>query len=506
MYKLVPLRGMPTQKEFILKEGKNVIGRTEESDIHLDSEFISKRHALITITGSEMAIEDLKSRNGTFVNGVMVQAAKLKLGDRISFQDIVLELRPAAKQKIRQPAREMPLPPSQLLSKWDQFQKTIHPYLEKMAERVEWKYLTMALFLLFIVVSFLVTVPPAVTEMQTKIQTEAIKRAEFVVKRISRENQKYLSIQNNTVVADLLNLSTSVAQDEERILSVHIVDPKTKRILAPAEKLNQTIDESGPVLRGTEARKLLIAQLDPDRVLISNPIFVYAAQENEEVVAAVVQVIYNIEGIGLSSSEYYELLLRSLLFILLIGALFYFSFTHLTSIEFKKMHNEIEGAAKKGYHHLELRTKFEEAKNIVHSINKIFKKTRELISNLPEELRQKEGRTENTDEILRQLLQALPDGIAILNDSYQVILYNEAFQKIAVTKKVDIQEKSILDVIQNQGLLQNISLSLGQAAQGRVVTEELQSGEQSYSLSVSASRTPGNEIDFYILKIRQVTA
>ncbi len=505
MYKLVPIRGIPGQKEFILKEGKNVIGRTEESDIYLDSEFISKRHALITITGSEMVIEDLKSRNGTFVNGIMVQTAKLKLGDRISFQDIILELCPVEKQKIRQPAPGIPLPPSQLLSKWDQFQKTIHPYLEKMAERVEWKYLTMALFLLFIGISFFVTAPPIVTEMQTKIQTEAIKRAEFVVKRIARENQKYFSIQNNSVVADLLNLSTSAAEDEERILSVHMVDPKTKRILAPAEKLNQTIDESG-ILRGTEARSLLIAELDSSRVLISHPIFVYSAEANEEVVAAVVQAIYNIEGIGLSSSEYYGLLLRSLLFILLIGALFYFLFTHLTSIEFKKMHHEIESAAKKGYHHLELRTKFEEAKNIVHSINKIFKKTRELISNLPEGLRKQESRTENTDEILRRLLQALPDGIAILNDSYQVILYNEAFQKIAMTKKVDIQEKNILDVIENQGLLQNISLSLGQAAQGRMVAEELQSGEQSYSLSVSASRTPENEIDFYILKIKQVTA
>lgn len=504
MYKLIPIRGIPDQKEFILKEGKNVIGRTEESDIHLDSEFISKRHALITITGSEIVIEDLKSRNGTFVNGVMVQTAKLKAGNRISFQDIILELRPAAKQKTRQPVPEAP--PSQLLSKWDQFQKTIYPYLEKMAERVEWKYLTMALFLLFIGVSFLITVPPAVTEMQTKIQTEAIKRAEFVVKRISRENQKYLSIQNNTVVVDLLNLSTSAAQDEERILSVHIVDPKTKKILAPAEKLNQTIDESGPILRGTEARKLSIAKLDPDRVLISNPIFVYSAQENEEVVAAVVQTIYNIEGIGLSSSEYSQLLLRSFLFILLIGALFYFSFTHLTSIEFKKMHNEIESAAEKGFHHLELRTKFEEAKNIVHSINKIFKKTRELISNLPEDLRRKETRTENTDEILRQLLQALPDGIAILNDSYQTILYNTAFQKMAAGKETDLYERNILDIIQNQGLLQNISLSLGQAAQGRTVIEELHIGEGRYQLSVTASRTPENEIDFYILKIRQVTA
>lgn len=490
MYKLIPIRGIPGQKEFILKEGKNVIGRTEESDIHLDSEFISKRHALITITGSEMVIEDLKSRNGTFVNGVMVQTAKLKAGDRISFQDIILELRPAAIQKI----------------KWDQFQKTIHPYLEKMAERVEWKYLTMALFLLFIGVSFLITVPPAVTEMQTKIQTEAIKRAEFVVKRISRENQKYLSIQNNTVIADLLNLSTSAAQDEERILAVHIVDPKTKKILAPAEKLNQTIDESGPILRGTEARSLSIVKLDSDRVLISNPIFVYSAQENEEVVAAVVQTIYNIEGIGLSSSEYSQLLLRSFLFILLIGAFFYFSFTHLTSVEFKKMHNEIESAAEKGFHHLELRTKFEEAKNIVHSINKVFKKTRELILNLPEDLRRKESHTENTDEILRQLLQALPDGIAILNDSYQTILYNAAFQKMAAGKETDLYEKNILDIIQNQGLLQNISLSLGQAAQGRTVIEELHIGEGRYQLSVTASRTPENEIDFYILKIRRLTA
>lgn len=502
MYKLISLRGLAGLKEFPLKEGKNTIGRGEECDIRLDSEFISKQHAVITVKGPEMTIEDLKSRNGTFLNGVMIQTAKLKPGDHVSFQEIVLELRPMIPQKTSlQPKVAQPL------SKWGQFgSQVINPYLEKLAERIEWKYLTLALFLLFIGISFLVTVPPTVTEMQTKIQTETIKRAELIVRRIARENQKYLTIQNNTLVPDLLNLSTALARDEERILSAYIVDPLTKKIVAPAEKLNQTLDEAGPILRGAETKKMSIEKLDSNRIVISYPIFVYSPQENQEVSAAVVQAIFNTEGVGLIPSEYSALLLKSLLFLLLIGVFFYFSFIQLTSLEFKKIYTEIESAADKGYRHLELRTKFEEVKSIVHSVNKVFKRTRELISNLPESLRQKEAKSENTNEILKQLLQLLPDGIAVLNDSYQTLFYNSAFQKMAATTGADLHERNILDIIQNQGLLQNISLSLGQAAQGRAVIEEVQIAEKRYQLSVSAIRTPNNEIDFYILKIRQVAS
>lgn len=496
MYKLTSLRGLAEPKEFSLKEGKNTIGRGEECDVRLDSEFVSKQHAVITVKGSEMTLEDLKSRNGTFLNGVMIQTAKLKPGDRISFQEIVLELRPMIPKKIS--------PPPQSLSKWDQFrQQVISPYLEKLTERIEWKYLMLALFLLFIGISFLVTVPPIVTEMQTKIQTETIKRAELIVRRIARENQKHLTIQNNALVPDLLNLSTALAREEERILSAHIVDSLTKKIIAPAEKLNQTLDEAGPVLRGAEAQKMSIEKLNSNRIVVSYPIFVYSPQENQEVPAAVVQAIFNTEGLGLSPSEHSTLLLKSLLFLLLTGALFYFSFMQLTSLGLKKIYNEIESASDKGYRHLELRTKFEEVKSIVHSVNKVFKRTRELISNLPESLRQKEVKSENTDEILKQLLQLLPDGIAVLNDSYQTLLYNPAFQKMTASTGTDLHERNILDIIQNQGLLQSISLSLGQAAQGKAVIEDLQISEKHYQLSVSAIRAPNNEIDFYILKIRE---
>ncbi len=52
-----------------LTQGQNVIGRTEEADICLDKTEVSRCHAMITVQGTTAIIEDLGSKNGTYVNG-----------------------------------------------------------------------------------------------------------------------------------------------------------------------------------------------------------------------------------------------------------------------------------------------------------------------------------------------------------------------------------------------------------------------------------------------------
>jgi hypothetical protein len=57
-------------------------GRGLDNDVVLDSLSVSREHARLTRTDG-LAIEDLGSRNGTFVNGVRVQRARVAPGDRI---------------------------------------------------------------------------------------------------------------------------------------------------------------------------------------------------------------------------------------------------------------------------------------------------------------------------------------------------------------------------------------------------------------------------------------
>ena len=58
-------------------------GRSPEADVCIPDTKVSRIHAEIKSWDGEFVIKDLKSRNGTFVNGVRVEVAVLKLGDVI---------------------------------------------------------------------------------------------------------------------------------------------------------------------------------------------------------------------------------------------------------------------------------------------------------------------------------------------------------------------------------------------------------------------------------------
>jgi DNA-binding winged helix-turn-helix (wHTH) protein len=54
---------------FALQNGDNLIGRDPDVHVFLDHPSVSRRHARISITAGRVTLEDLKSRNGTCVDG-----------------------------------------------------------------------------------------------------------------------------------------------------------------------------------------------------------------------------------------------------------------------------------------------------------------------------------------------------------------------------------------------------------------------------------------------------
>jgi len=65
-------------EEFPLKEGPNLIGITSvpddifpdvDLDAHDPDQIVSRRHAILTISGDQFLLEDQRSTNGTWVNG-----------------------------------------------------------------------------------------------------------------------------------------------------------------------------------------------------------------------------------------------------------------------------------------------------------------------------------------------------------------------------------------------------------------------------------------------------
>ncbi|HTO77068.1 MAG TPA: FHA domain-containing protein [Thermoanaerobaculia bacterium] len=71
-------------REVSLDEGENILGRDEDAAVWIDVNSVSRHHARILVAGDQATLEDLESKNGTFLNGKPVKkAARLSDGDRI---------------------------------------------------------------------------------------------------------------------------------------------------------------------------------------------------------------------------------------------------------------------------------------------------------------------------------------------------------------------------------------------------------------------------------------
>ena len=71
-------------REQPLSDGEHLIGRDADATISLSSPTVSRHHARIVITGAIATLEDLGSKNGTYLRGQAIQSvAQLMDGDRI---------------------------------------------------------------------------------------------------------------------------------------------------------------------------------------------------------------------------------------------------------------------------------------------------------------------------------------------------------------------------------------------------------------------------------------
>ena len=88
LMKAGPLAG----KQFVVFRNPTVLGSSPKADVYLfKDEAIEPRHALIHDRGGRFEIEDMKTADGTYVNGIPVSRQILKAGDQIVLGKTVLE-------------------------------------------------------------------------------------------------------------------------------------------------------------------------------------------------------------------------------------------------------------------------------------------------------------------------------------------------------------------------------------------------------------------------------
>jgi DNA-binding winged helix-turn-helix (wHTH) protein len=89
-----PCRLLFGERVLPLQPGENLVGRGDEATIRIESAKVSRVHARIAVAQSSATVEDLASKNGTFVRGRRIAGpVELTDGDEICLGSVLLVFR-----------------------------------------------------------------------------------------------------------------------------------------------------------------------------------------------------------------------------------------------------------------------------------------------------------------------------------------------------------------------------------------------------------------------------
>jgi len=87
-------------KEFEIPDGESSVGRLPNNDLVIDSTSVSRRHCMLNFSNGLLTTTDLKSKNGTCVNGKKIkQSHAIKNGDILKFGNCEFKIKWPEKNK-----------------------------------------------------------------------------------------------------------------------------------------------------------------------------------------------------------------------------------------------------------------------------------------------------------------------------------------------------------------------------------------------------------------------
>jgi len=87
-------RLLSADRQWLLSDGPNLVGRDDDCVVRIDSPAISRHHARIVVNAGSATLEDLNSKNGTYLNDRPVhETVVIRDGDEIRIGTVTMTLR-----------------------------------------------------------------------------------------------------------------------------------------------------------------------------------------------------------------------------------------------------------------------------------------------------------------------------------------------------------------------------------------------------------------------------
>lgn len=417
MWAIKILNGAQSGKIFPLQKGNNILGRSVKADVRLSDNGVSKNHAQIFVTNDKVIISDLKSSNGTFVNGIQVQNHGLKTGDKILIHQTIFTIFQLpdnvvfADQKLNKAMPHRGLQKSssgvsthgsaalQLSEHADQHHMMAHdpmasgenslaapifekpkvmelireraeqyidevamPPIYKTAEKFDFKYILMGFTISFIFLTTFLAIFPLSKLTRETVLTESKRRALTMARNLAQMNRKALSEDSE------LSLSTDFITRESGVDKAMIISGQSGAILAPPNQMGKYLSDPFVIsLKNSHTEQ--VGLINGEQVAASVPIKFFNAEIGDSVVRAYAVVVYNVDPLAVDFGRILSLFVQIFLIACVLGALVFAVQYRLILYPLKNLNKEMDRALSEGSNNIQIPFQLPIFQKLVGNIN-----------------------------------------------------------------------------------------------------------------------------------------
>lgn len=545
MWALRILTGPQAGQILKLKMGRNLIGRASQCDIKLLSPGVSKEHTEVSVFNDRIVVTDLRSSNGTYLNGMRIQTGILRLGDKLGVHDILADIIPASDMRAQVPQVHMATapvgmatpPPMQyygggaaaqdlsmqagqemaasgvapgsmpagapapayrqggiqpLIDKLNEYlERVALPGIYKLPQFIEMRMVLLGFVAIFIFTTTLLSMIPMVHLTRASIVAESKRRASSIVRTLAMMNQTAL-LQNSYSA-----LSTNSAEAEDGVSQVLIVQQSDGMILAPASRAGTTPDLPFVHTARREMRPLAV-EVDSSTIGASFPIGLFDPNTGEQSVKAHAIVLYDVGSLAFDDGRAISLFMQTLLIASLVGLIIYFFMYKLIEYPLLTLNSQLDVAMREKTDHTEVPFMFPPFQALVGNINSLL--TRYIHGGADSDGGHAGGFV-NKDGEAENLVQIIGYPCVTISREGRIISCNAAFNQIARLESGQLSGQPF-KAIPDLALQQNMEGLMEKVRENPSIihTDQLEFSGHLCILSCQGMTT-GTEVDYFVITV-----
>ena len=503
MFKLVVIGGKLRGKEFELSDGENILGRDPDCEVHIAIEGISKRHASFNVHTDTVYVKDLKSSNGTFINGKNVSQATLKAGDKIAIPEAILSLVEIKEKKIiiRKKVKKLEqdedeqedlfneaLPQSPIAKLlWfyrNRFMKIFHGFNEE----YEWRVMIGISIALFITMTIGLTIVPVLKTSRDLLFIETKQRGIQFVNEIKRLNTSALASGrlNEIRTSFLENTDSGVESYELLDLEQRIISPAAKRNLFTTDPYS--VEAIDFFKNEDNKNKTYGAYAGASEIVIGKAVVSYNVSKGYEEVIGVIVIHFSPSTLVAAAKQNSSIFFEAWTTSAIIAIFFFGVIYYLTLRPLQELRLQIEQSLRGDKKEIESKYLFQELSPLKKSINSMIQRIRDLQG---DEDSSHFADVEDDSKYVAQLeefMHGAATPILILNSNKCVHALNAECEDLLGFREASSKDSPIDNVTRDQDIASTI-LSLcdrSSVADGSSQNDAYEIGGNPYNIYINA--------------------